>query len=156
MKKIYFLVIGLFFLNVAIAQKQAIKITNLKTAKEKIIQENKRIKVKTLHGSEIKGRFMIEDDTIISIDGVRVDLIDIEELKRNPLLTSILTSGFLIYGGILVAGSATIAGIFVDSTAFLLTLPAAGMIYAGIKSPNFNKNHKKDKGWRFEIVIKPD
>jgi hypothetical protein len=30
------------------------------------------------------------------------------------------------------------------------------MIYTGIKSPNFNKNHKTDKGWKFEIITISD
>jgi hypothetical protein len=77
-------------------------------------------------------------------------------LKRNPLFTSILTSGFLIYGGALTAGFGVIIGIFVDSTAYLLTIPAAAMIYTGIKSPNINRNYNTDKGWKFEIISMPN
>jgi hypothetical protein len=144
-KKLFLLIISSLFFNVAIAQSNAIKITNLNTNKEKIFKENRRIKLTTLDGRKIKGRFKVENSVII-IDNVRINLTDITELKRNPLLTSILTSGFLIYGGAITAGIGVLIGVVVDSAALLLTIPAAGMIYTGIKSPNFNKNHKIEKG----------
>lgn len=152
MKKILLILVSLFFFNQLIAQNQAIKITNTNTSKEKIIKENKRIKLKTFDGRKIKGRFMVENDNTIIVDNIKIELSDIDALKRNPLLTSIVTSGLLIYGGVLTAGFGVIIGVWVDSTAFWLAIPAAGMIYTGIKSPNFNKNHKTGNGWKFEII----
>ncbi|MBU2930162.1 hypothetical protein [Winogradskyella psychrotolerans] len=152
MKKLLLLIMSILFFNVAMTQNNAIKITNLNTNKEKVIKENKRIKLKTSDGRKIKGRFKIENTSTISIDDVQLNLIDIEELKRNPLLTAILTTGFFIYVGTITAGVAVLVGILVDSTAFWLVLPAAGLIYAGITSPNINKNHKINKGWKFEII----
>ena len=156
MKKLFLFIISVFFFNGVMSQNNAIKITNLNTNKEKIIKENRRIKLKTSDGQKIKGRFKVENNSTIIIDDVRINLSDIEELKRNPLLTSILTSGLLIYGGAITAGFAVLIGALADSTAFWLVLPAAGMIYTGIKSPNINKNHKTDKGWEFEIISIPD
>ena len=43
----------------------------------------------------------------------------IEKLKRNPLLTSILTSGFLIYGGAITAGFGVLIG-FMGSALLVL------------------------------------
>ncbi len=156
MKKILLFIISLFFFNQIIAQNQAIKITNINTNKEKIIKENKRIKLKTFDGRKIKGRYKIENNSTIVVDNVRIDLSEIDSLKRNPLLTSIFTSGFLIYGGAITAGFGVLIGVLANSAAFWLTIPAAGMIYTGIKSPNFNKNHKTDKGWEFEIITISD
>lgn len=156
MKKLFLLIISVLFFNVAMSQNNAIKITNLNTNKEKVIKENRRIKLKTSDGRKIKGRLKVENNSTIIIDDVRINLADIEELKRNPLLTSILTSGFLIYGGAITAGLGVLIGVLLDSTAYWLVLPAAGMIYTGIKSPNFNKNHKIEKGWKFEIISIPD
>lgn len=79
-------------------------------------------------------------------------LTDISSIKRNPVLTSALTSGFLIHGGGLVAGFASIIGVFVDANAFYALIPAAGMIYSGIKSPNFHKNYTNEKMWEFQII----
>lgn len=145
-----------FFFNVAIAQNNAIKITNLNTNKEKIIKENRRITLKTSDGRKIKGRLKLENDKTFIINDVLINLADIEELKRNPLFTSIFTTGVLVYGGVVLAGFSILVGVFGESTAFLLTIPAAGMVYAGLKSTNFNKNHKIDKGWKIEIISLSD
>ena len=156
MKKNFLIAISLLFCNILIGQNQAIKITNSSSNKEKIIKENKRIKLTTFDGRKIKGLFKIENSSTIIVDNARIDLSDIYSLKRNPLLTSIFTSGFLIYGGALAAGFGALIGVLADSTAFWLAIPAAGMIYTGIKSPNFNRNHKTDKGWKFEIITISD
>jgi hypothetical protein len=156
MKKLLLLVIGLFFINVAMSQNNALNIINLNTNKEKIIKENRRIKLITSDGRKIKGRFKVENNSTILIDNVRINLTDIEELKRNPLLSSILTSGFLVYYGAITAGFSFIIAALGDSSGFLLTIPAAALIYIGSKSPNFNKNHKTEKGWKFEIITISD
>lgn len=70
----------------------------------------------------------------ILIKNDKLEIKDIGYLKRDPLFPSILTTGLLVYGGTITAGFGVIIGIFVDKTAYLLTMPAAGMIYAGIKS----------------------
>lgn len=54
MKYLFLLLISTFIFNVATAQTNAIKITNLNTNKEKIIKENKRIKFRTLDGQNLK------------------------------------------------------------------------------------------------------
>ena len=118
MKKNIPIVISLLFFNLLIGQHQAIKITNTNTKKEKIIKENKRIKLTTFDGRNIKGRFKVENNNTIAVDNIQIYLSDIEALKRNPLLTSIFTSGFLIYGGALTAGFGVLIGALVDSTAF--------------------------------------
>jgi hypothetical protein len=156
LKKIVLFLITAFCFNTVIAQNNAIKITNVNTNKEKIIKENRRIKLKTTDGQKIKGRFKVENNNTIIIDNVRINLTDIDELKRNPLLTSILVTGFLVYGGVITLGFSVLVGVLADSSAFWLTIPAAGMIYTGIKAPNFNKNHKMDKGWKFELISIPD
>ena len=65
MKKLFLLIISSFFFNVAIAQSNAIKITNLNTNKEKIFKENRRKKLTTLDGRKIKGRFKVENKKIL-------------------------------------------------------------------------------------------
>lgn len=152
MKTILILVVSLFFVNLAFAQGHAIKISNPDSGKEIIIKEYKRIKIRTADGRKISGRFEIEENNIISINRERFELTDIQELKRNPLLTSVLTGGLLIYGGAITAGFGAIIGVFIQPSGFLLFIPAAAMIYAGTKSPNFNRRYKNDGSWTFEIV----
>ena len=135
--------------------QQAIKITNEITQKEVVIKENRRIKIKTVGGEKIKGRFKIEGNSIL-IDNEQIALSDIAEIKRNPLLVAILTSSFFIYVGAITAGIGVLAGAFADTSAFYLLIPAAGLIYTGIKSPNFNRKFKSDRDWKFEIITIPD
>lgn len=155
MKHVILLIFSLFITNVVVAQEQAIKITNDITKKEIIIKENKRVRIKTVAGEKISGRFSIENNAI-TIKGRHLELTDIGALKRNPLLTSIFTSGFLVYGGAVLVGGAVIVGLFAETTALLWAIPGAGMIYAGLKSPNFNKNYKKDGDWSYEFITIPD
>lgn len=139
-------------MNVAMAQEQkAIKITNPNTQKEILIKEGKRIILKTNDDKKLTGRFKLENNSIL-VGGELVELTDIQYIKRNPLFTSILTTGALVYGGILTVGIGTIIGLLVEPTAFLLTIPGAAMIYAGIKSPNFHKKYKADSEWTYELV----
>ena len=152
MKKLTVLLVSLFFVTISWAQtQQAIKLTNRVSQKEIIIQENKRIRLKTVDGRKISGPFRMEDNVIV-INKERLELSDIEYLKRHPLVASALTTGGLVYGGSVMAGMGVILGLFADPAAYLLAIPAAGMIYTGIKSPNFYKKYKMDSDWRFELI----
>lgn len=137
------------------SQEKAIKLTKQNSDREIIIKENKRIKIKTMDGRKITGRLKIENNTII-IDEESFLLEDIAEIKRNPLLTSILTSTFLIYAGSLTIGLGALIGVLADTTAFWLIIPGAGMVYAGLKSPNFNRKFKNDGSWSFDIITLSD
>ena len=151
MKNITILMFSLFLVNLTIAQDRAIKITNQVSKKEIIIKENKRIKIKTTDGEKISGRFSIENNAI-TIKNKQYAITDIEEIKRNPLLISILTGGVLIYGGAIIGGVGVLIGLLTDTTAFLLAIPAAAMIYAGTRPPNFSKKYKNDGNWTIEFV----
>jgi hypothetical protein len=152
MKKLIVLMICLFITNILCAQDvQAIRITNQTTQKEIFIKENKRIIVGTLDGKKLSGQLSIENDTI-TIGTEKLVLADIQYLKRNALSTSAATTGLLVYGGAIAAGFGVIIGTFADPSGYLLLIPAAGMIYAGIKSPNFHKKYQTEKDWIFEII----
>jgi hypothetical protein len=138
------------------SQNKGIRMIKLNSNKEKVIKENKRIQVKIVDGRTIKGRFTIEDSNTIMIDNLQISLSDIEAFKRNSLVSSIFTSVALIYGGGLAAGFGTIIGAFGNPAGFWLLFPAAGLIYAGIKSPNIHKNHTIDSDWKFEIITIPN
>lgn len=143
MRSLTILIISLSFLTATYAQQQAIKITNEVSKKEKIVKENKRVILTTKDGQRIKGRLMLGDNNTVVVDGVKIRLTDIDQLKRNPFSTSILTSEILVDD-------------MVDTSGFWLVIPAAAIIYTGIKSPNFNKNFETDKGWQFEVITIPE
>lgn len=154
MKKMALLMFCLLIGNSLFSQEQAIKITNQLSKKEIVIKENKRIKIKTVDGKRISGRFKIENNSII-IEDEQIALADIAYIKRHPLLVSILTSSVLIYAGVVLAGAAVLVGVLIDSSAYLLTIPAAGLIFTGIKSPNFSRKFKTANNWTLETIAVP-
>ena len=153
MKNLTILFISLFFVNLIFAQERVLKIVNQVSKKEIIIKENKRIRIKTIDGQKISGRFKIIGKETIFIKKKKIELADIEKIKRNPLLVSIVTNGLFIYVGasIVIIGVA-VGGITSQPYLLLLTIPGAGMIYTGIKSPNLLKGHKKDSNWKYELT----
>jgi len=153
MKKTIILLFSFLFVNLIFAQKNAIKITNQNTGKEKTIKEYKRIKVKTVNGEKISGRFKIIDNESFMIKNKVIKLIEIEKIKRNPLLISTITKWFFIYAGSGMIFLPMISVVFIgDSYPILWAISGAGMIYVGIKSPNLLKGFKKVKQWKYEII----
>ncbi len=156
MKKLAILLISLVFVNAIYAQEQnTIKITNQLSQKEILLKENKRIRIKTVEGKKISGKFSIEDNLII-VKNEKFELSDIHYLKRNPLVTTVLVNGLLIYGGAVKVGMSAIVGLFADPTAFLLIIPGASMVYTGLRSPNFHKRYKTEGDWMIEIIPLPE
>jgi len=154
MKKTIILLISLFFINLTFSQKRVIKITNLNSNREIIIKENRRIKIKIFDGEKISGKFKILDNENILIKNRQIEIKDIQKIKRNPLLISIGTDVFIIYNGVALLGaSLVISAVTSESSALLLMIPALGIIYGGIKSPNFLKGYNKNRDWKYEIKI---
>ena len=151
MKKLFLLSFSLLCTVTVNGQNKALKISSTSSSKEIIIKENKRIKIKTIDGRQLRGRFKTVGESFIIIDDVKVDLQHIKELKRNPQLISIITTASLVYLGTLIAGIGILIGAFSDSTAFWLTLLGAAMIYLGLKSPNLYKKHSIKNGLKLEI-----
>lgn len=153
-KKIPVLFFCLLIASSIYSQEQAIKITNQDKNRELVFKENKRIRIQTVDGRKISGRFKIAGDSII-IKNNLISMSNIETIKRNPLSVSLITSGALIYGGLITAGLGTLVGMFVSTSGYYLLVPAAGLIYTGIKAPNLSKKYKRDKNWTFETVTTP-
>ncbi|WP_339663156.1 hypothetical protein [uncultured Polaribacter sp.] len=153
MKKLILLGIAFFFMHSTFSQERFIKITNQISKKEIIIKENKRIRVKTIDGNKFSGRFKIVNNGTILIDDQEIDLENIEKIKRDALLVSVFTNGFLVYIGTGVAITGVFIAIFTSNpAATLLIIPGAGLVYGGFKSPNFLKGFKKTSDWSYELI----
>jgi hypothetical protein len=152
MRKFAFLLLGLFLLNQLSAQENAIKISSPTSEKVVVIKENKRIKIKMVDGQKLSGRFKIADSHSVFLENQQIPFTDIIEIKRNPLLLSIFSSSFLIYAGAITAGMGAIIGLFAEASGFLLIIPGAALLFAGIKSPNVLKNYKAERDWNFELI----
>lgn len=153
MKKLVLMGIAFFFMHTSFSQERFIKITNQISKKEIIIKENKRIRVKTVDGNKISGRFKIVNNGTILIDDQEINLENIEKIKRDPLLVSIFTNGTFVYLGTGVAAVGLFTAIFTrNPAAILLVIPGAGMVYGGFKSPNLLKGYKKTSDWSYELI----
>ena len=163
MKKLIFLFLSLFFLNCLVAQEKAIKIFNEKTGKEIIIKENKRIRIKTLDGEKVSGRYKILDDETIILKNQRIKLSQIEKIKKNPLSMSILTHGvfyscgaFIALIGLLLYDSASYGDDEVSDRETLAghasMILSLSVIYVGTRSPNILKGYKATGDWKYGII----
>jgi hypothetical protein len=151
MKKTSLLLITLLMATALFAQEQAIKITKEASKREIVIKQNKRIKIKTLEGKKIAGRFTIVNNALV-VNNIPIALDDILYIKKDPLILAILSSSALIYAGSLAVGLGVLIGVLVDTTALYLAIPGAALIYAGSKSPNINRSFKMAKGWSIQII----
>lgn len=135
-----------------VAQESGITIVDNNTSETLHLEENRRIRIKTVDGQRLSGRFTIIDKETIMIKDEMIPLTSITKIKKNPLLYSILVGGGMIYIGGVTAGFAAIFTAFAGATdAYFLLIPAAALIYGGIKSPNILKGYELET--RYSITI---
>ncbi len=140
------LFIGVLFVLNGFSQDKYLGIYQPGTTKETVFKENTRIRVKTVEGGKLSGKFHFVDESQVMIKNIIIPLSSIAEIKHNPLLLNFLVSGTLIVAGgfcvgvgiVAVAWGAVAGGILVGAG-------GAAIMYAGIKSPNFlPKTHITD------------
>lgn len=151
MKNLAFLLFGLLVTTFANAQNEAIKIVNEDSNEEVIIDENRRIRIKTKDGRKVTGKFTIENNSIF-INDEKIELDDIAEMKRNYLGINLLRSGAFIFVGALCAVTVVIGLAFDGPNAYLFLVPAAASLFAVTQTPKMGKKFKKAKGWTYELI----
>ena len=151
MKSITILFFFTMLLNATNAQEKVLRIFNDENQKEVIIKEKKRVRAKTINGQKISGRITFLEKNKVLIKNDTINLNEIEKIKRNPLIFSVIIDGSLIILGTAgVLYSLTAASITNDLLA-LYAIPSIGLLYSGFISPNILKGYEK-KQWNFEIV----
>jgi len=151
-----FLIILSFLIVVNIsAQEKSILISRNNTTRQIKIKEGKRIRLKTLNGKRLSGRFKVVNDSIIMIKGQQLKFSEIERIKRNPLAMtlplSIITG---TYGGLLILTSTALVIAEPEFAAILvLAIPSgSGLLYTAIKPPNVLKGYTIYRGWKYAIT----
>ena len=135
------------------AQTNGIHIVNEVKGKEVFIEESKRIRIKASDGERITGKFKILDNERFLIAGKIVKLNEIEKIKKNPKVISILVDGVLIYVGSAMVFLPLITYPFtLDKSGFLFIIPGIAALYGGKKSPNLHKAYKTKKQWSYSII----
>jgi hypothetical protein len=139
------------FLN---AQERHLKITNEVSSEEVVIKEGKRIRLYRNDGKKISGRFSVVDNNSILIKNYRIAIQDIVLIKKHPLAQTLIGNVILIGGGAAIALISAAGASYVENASpLVLLIPAGGMVYMGITSPNILKAYKKRENWKYEIVI---
>lgn len=153
--------ICLFATGFCFSQNSTLNITNLETRKEKVIKENKRIKITTLSGGKRVGRLQIIDENTIMLRGIPVSLSEIAKIKKHPLIGSIgNTVGFLALGsgtailGIIASDPLNEGEDTSDIQTYVGIAFAIGAIYASTQPINlFDKGYGINRKWQFSLEI---
>ena len=141
MKKIIFVLVAMLFTSLIFSQYSTVKITNQKTSTTKVFQEKSRIRIKTLDGKRITGRFQILNDSTMLVKGKVISLADITKIKRNPLMLTIARDVVFFY-----AGATAIAVIaFLGGPAPAAIIGGGGTIAAMLLGPNILKGYPISK-----------
>lgn len=143
----------LFIATNVFSQEKYLSITNLNNGKESLIKENSRIKLKTIEGKKLKGKFQISDDNQIILSSVTIPLNTIEKIKRNPLALNIAVSGILFVGAGLAAYAGLAVAVFGGGETFFYSLPiVGGLLFAGVKSPNILPAYQMNNNLKIKII----
>ncbi|MCH8535878.1 MAG: hypothetical protein LAT51_12465 [Flavobacteriaceae bacterium] len=136
--------------------QRGISMVNQETGKEVFIKENKRIRIKPFEGKKVKGRFKIYNQDTIFVKNNPYNIQDLQKIKRNPLVQSILINGTLyFYGYGFIASGIFFALIPNCCSSLALPLIAIGtpMVVGAILSPNLLRGYKQEKGWTYKIQM---
>lgn len=159
MNKILKHVLTLFLIIVtttSFAQENTLQLEYQERDVTRTIKENKRIRIKTIGGDKYKGRFTIIDSQTIAIQGISIPLGDIEKIKRDPLLLTVLATTGFVYLGVIVVGVGAIVAIFVDGTSSIPFFAAGGGLGAlGLLKPSYLPAKKMANGWKVSVKKRP-
>lgn len=135
------------------AQEKGINLLKTTSADTTFLKENRRIKVKTLDGKSVAGKFSTINDSEINIKGRIISMDSIVSIRKASTVSAIISPISISLGAILVRGSAGVksdnnggsdfntgaATVFLTLGAPLIIIPLAG-------------NKHPLKKWTYEIV----
>ena len=149
MKILIYLVVFLVSFT-AFSQQKAIEITNIKTGKVKFIEENQRVKIRTVDEKKLIGNLKFTDSLGFTVNNQYVKMDSVKSIKKQPktlatVKTVVLVSGLAIVGSSLIAASGG------NDAAFLLFTIGSGVTIGAGLLEGINTNHSNNK-WTFKII----
>jgi hypothetical protein len=115
------------------------------------LKENQRIKIKTIDGQRIAGKFTVVNDSTISIKNNIIPLDSIATIRKESTFSSILRRVSISIGAVLLAsGIGLVAGGGIGAIAAIGILPVGLPLF--IVPLTVNK-HPTTK-WKYQIVNK--
>lgn len=142
-----------FFITfIAFSQQKAIEITNIKTGKTKVFEENQRVKIRTLDGKKIIGTLDFSDNESLIINKNTIKLDSVQSIKKQPKTLGIIKT-IVLASGLTVVSSSLLAASKGNDSAFLLFAIGSGTtISSGIIEGFYVTNSKRK--WLFKIIEK--
>jgi hypothetical protein len=147
MKNLIILIIAILTSIISFAQENGIYLVNKKNNDSIVLLEHKRIKISTIDGKTVVGKFAIIDNATIMIKGQEIALDSIVKIRRASTFHAILDPVCIFFGSIFIVGG--IAAIYSGGYASVfgvLILPGIPMVLI----PAIKNNHKSNK-WIYKI-----
>jgi hypothetical protein len=134
------------------SQQKTIEITNIKTGKIKVYEENQRIKIRTLDGKKHIGNLHFSDNQTLLINNQSIKIDSLQSIKKQPkglgtLKTIVLATGLSVIGASLISASTGN-----NSSFLLLTIGSGVTISSGILEGIYANN--SNRKWSFKIIEK--
>jgi predicted phage tail protein len=140
----------LFISFTVFSQQRTLEITNIKTGKVKVFEENQRIKIRTLDKKKWVGNIKFSDSLSFTINDHEIAIDSLQNIKNQPKVLGTIKTVLLI-SGVAILGASIIAASGGSDSAFMLFAIGAGTtITAGIIE-GLNANYTKRK-WTYKIV----
>ncbi|MBC7845897.1 MAG: hypothetical protein H7Y10_05350 [Flavobacterium sp.] len=136
----------------AFSQQKAIEITNIKTGKVKVFEENQRIKIRTLDGKKHVGNLKLLDSLNFSVNNQSVKIDSLQSIKKQPKTMATVKTVVLITG-LVIVGSSIIAASGGNDAAFLLFSIGSGVTISAGLLEGLNANNSNNR-WTFKIIEK--
>ncbi|NDP26660.1 MAG: hypothetical protein GZ087_04430 [Flavobacterium sp.] len=151
MKNILYLL--LFFISfTTFSQEKVIEITNIKTGKVKVFEENQRIKIRTQDGKKYIGNLKISDSFNFMVNNQSIKIDSLKSIKNQPKVLGTIKTVVLITG-LSVVGASLVAASGGSDSAFLLFVMGSGVTVSAGVLEGLNANYS-DYKWTFKIIEK--
>jgi hypothetical protein len=143
----------LFFISFTVfSQQKVMEITNIKTGKVKVFEENQRIKIRTLDGKKHIGNLKFSDSLSFTVNNQSIKIDSLKSIKNQPKVLGTVKTVVLITG-LSVVGASLIAASGGSDSAFLLFVIGSGVTIGAGVLEGLNANYS-DYKWKFKIVEK--
>jgi hypothetical protein len=148
--RIYLILLLLSF--TAFSQHKTLELTNLKTGKIKVFEENQRIKVRTLNHKKWIGNLKFVDSLHFMVNNQSIKIDSLQSIKNQPKSLGAVKT-VVLFSGLAIVGASIVGAAQGNESAFSLFAIGAGTtISAGIIE-GLNTNFTTRK-WKFKIIEK--
>nr|WP_315145723.1 hypothetical protein [uncultured Flavobacterium sp.] len=146
--RLYLILLLLSF--TAFAQNKTLELTNIKTGKVKVFEENQRIKIRTLNHKKWIGNLKIVDSLNFMVNDQAIKMDSLQSIKNQPKSLGTVKTAVL-FSGLAIVGASIVGAAQGNESAFnLFAIGAGTTISAGIIE-GLNSNFTTRK-WRFKVI----